>query len=95
MTILRDTRVERDPAHFAAATGARELAVMSVEQGAYYGLNEVAARIWQLVDQARSVESICAALLAEYDIEAERCEREVVACLEALVAEGLVRVVDA
>jgi hypothetical protein len=95
MTISSDSRVERDPAHFTASTGERELAVMSVEQGAYYGLNEVAARIWQLVDQARNVGSICAALQAEYAIEAGRCEREVIACLEALAAEGLIRVVDA
>ena len=94
MDITLDTRIERDPTHVAALTGERELAVMSIEQGAYYGLNEVATRIWQLVDRPRTVASVCAALQDEYEIDRASCERDVLACLATLQAEGLVRVAD-
>jgi len=95
MKLSLETHVQRDVTHVAAMTGERELAVMSVVQGAYYGLNEVATRIWELTEHAVSVGGICAILQGEYEIEPERCEREVVECLERMIAEGLVCVVDA
>jgi len=94
MNITLSTRVERDPTHVAAMTGAREIAVMSVEQGAYYGLNEVATRIWALIERAQSVASICATLQAEYEIDTPACERDVLACLQTLKAEGLIRIAN-
>lgn len=94
MKISLDTRIGRDPAHVAALTGERELAVMSVEQGAYYGLNEVATRIWQLIEQPRTVASVCATLQDEYKVDPASCERDVLACLATLQAEGLVCFVD-
>jgi hypothetical protein len=94
MIIDSDTRVVRDAAHVAAMTGEREVAVMNVAQGAYYGLNEVATRIWQLIEEPRSVASLCGTLEAEYTIDHASCEREVVECLEMMVREGLVRILD-
>ena len=95
MAISLDTRIQRDPAHVAAMTGERELAVMSVAQGAYFGLNEVATRIWQLTESVATVASICAAMQMEYEIDQARCEQEVVVCLAQMIAEGLIRVIDA
>jgi hypothetical protein len=94
MNISLDTTIGRDPAHVAALTGERELAIMSIEQGAYYGLNEVATRIWQLIERPQTVASICATLQDEYDIDGASCARDVVACLATLRAEGLVCLVD-
>lgn len=90
-----ETQVQRDSAHVSAMTGEREVAVMSVAAGAYYGLNEVATRIWQLAENPIAIASICAALQSEYEIDGERCEREVLACVRQMMDEGLIRVVDA
>ena len=69
-----------------------ELIGMSVEQGACYGLNAVGTRIWALLAEPRSVDSLCEQLQAEFDVEGDRCRREVVELLEELRAEKLVTV---
>lgn len=95
MQFTPETRIERLAEHPSARTGEREIAVMSVEQGAYYGLNEVATRIWELIGMPITFADLCAALQTEYDVTAEQCEREVAACLVQLQSEGLARVVAA
>jgi len=94
MNITLHSLIERDPSHVSAMTAERETAVLSVAQGAYYGLNEVATRIWQLAERAITVGSICATLQTEFEIDQSRCEYEVVACLEQMISEGLMRVID-
>jgi len=69
-----------------------ELIGMSVEQGACYGLNAVGTRIWALIAEPRSIDSLCEQLLGEFDVEEDRCRREVVELLEDLRADGLVTV---
>jgi hypothetical protein len=43
-----------------------ELIGMSVEQGACYGLNGVGTRIWELLAEPRSIDSLCEQLVQEY-----------------------------
>lgn len=72
-----------------------ELIGMSVEQGACYGLNGVGTRIWDLLAEPRSVDSLCDELMREYAVERERCFPEVVELLEELRSEGLLAVRNA
>jgi hypothetical protein len=69
-----------------------ELIGMSVEQGACYGLNGVATRIWDLLAEPRSIASLCEGLTGEYEVEADQCLDEVLGLVEELRAEGLVHV---
>ncbi|MEJ0043363.1 MAG: PqqD family protein [Rhizomicrobium sp.] len=47
-----------------------ELVMMSVDTGKYIGLNEVGARIWQLLETPQSREALCAQLVREFDVSA-------------------------
>lgn len=69
-----------------------ELIGMSVEQGTCYGLNAVGTRIWALLAEPRSVDSLCEQLMGEFDVEEDRCRREVIELLGELRADGLVTV---
>ena len=71
-----------------------EVVILQLRNGVYYGLDEVGARIWDLIQEPRTVNEIRDLLLDEYDVEPERCERDLLALLEELVAEGLVEVGD-
>ena len=71
-----------------------EVVILHLKNGVYYGLDEVGARIWDLIQEPRAVNEIRDLLLDEYDVEAERCESDLLALLEELVAEGLVEVGD-
>lgn len=66
--------------------------MMSLEQGKYYGLDGVGSRIWQLVGTPIEIGELCRRLLAEFDVDAERCERDVIEFLEGLEREGLIEV---
>ena len=67
-----------------------EAVILNLQNGVYYGLCEVGARIWSLIEKPCSFEQILRALLQEYDIDPERCERQTRALLNDLAAHGLI-----
>jgi hypothetical protein len=67
-----------------------DLVMMDVEQGSYYGLEAVAARIWELTEQPVSVGSLCERLVTEYQISLEQCRQDVLAFLGELLDQKLV-----
>jgi hypothetical protein len=69
-----------------------ETVILGVERGQYFSLNEVGARIWELIQEPSSVEAICADLLGQYEVERATLEGDVLEILEALHAQGLVQV---
>jgi hypothetical protein len=71
-----------------------ETVILQLESGMYHGLNAVGAAIWALLREPRSVEEIQQAILAEFAVDAERCQRDVMALLSKLEAEGLIEVLD-
>jgi|HubBroStandDraft_6_1064221.scaffolds.fasta_scaffold34136_4 hypothetical protein len=73
---------------------AGEAAILNIKNGVYYGLDPVGARIWNLMQEPREVVEIQNAITDEYDVEPERCARDLVGLLEKLLAEGLIKVKD-
>jgi len=73
---------------------AGEAAILNIKNGVYYGLDPVGARIWNLVQEPRAVAEIQNAITNEYDVEPERCARDLLGLLEKLLAEGLIEVKD-
>jgi len=70
---------------------ATEAVLLSMHDGEYYGLNEVAATIWRLVQRPRSILEIRDALLDEYsDIDVAECERAVLEFLTEMMALQMV-----
>jgi hypothetical protein len=69
-----------------------EVVILNLEDGVYYGLNAVGARIWQMLEEPRSVEEIHRSLLDEYDIDPKVCETQLFALLHDLAVNGLVEV---
>lgn len=73
---------------------AGEAAILNIKSGVYYGLDPVGARIWNLMQTPRKVTEIQTAIAEEYEVEPERCARDLVGLLEKLLAEGLIEVKD-
>jgi antitoxin component of MazEF toxin-antitoxin module len=71
-----------------------EEVILSLKNGIYYGLDPVGTRIWALLQQPRTVTEVLDALLERYDVEPARCERDLLALLEEMAAEGLIEVRD-
>jgi hypothetical protein len=73
-----------------AAHVGQELVMMSAASGAYLGLNEVGARVWELIDTPMAVPQICAALAEEFETTPDACRAEVEAFLSELENRGAV-----
>jgi hypothetical protein len=83
--------IHREGDWLAAEVG-NELVMMSAAKGNYIGLSQVGARIWSLIETPRSIDSLCDALVAEYEVDPATCRAEVDTFLATLVELGAVRV---
>jgi hypothetical protein len=71
-----------------------DVVALNIASSAFYGLNDTGTRIWEMLRKPTSIAAICGALTAEYAVDSELCEREVLALMEQLRAEGLITVVE-
>jgi hypothetical protein len=74
---------------------AGEAVILNIDRGIYFGLNEVGARVWNLVQQPQKVSNLRDALLDEFQVNSERCEQDLLALIANLAHEGLVSVTNA
>jgi hypothetical protein len=59
-------------------------------KGSYFALGEVGSRVWELLETPCSIDGLCAALLAEFAVEEDRCRGDIRAYVEQLRAAELV-----
>lgn len=76
----------------ASADLGGEAVILDPASGRYFGLNEVAARILELVRQPQAVSQIEETLAAEYDVDRARLREDIQGFLATLASRGLVRV---
>jgi hypothetical protein len=70
-----------------------EAAILNLTSGIYYGLNEVGASIWKLIQEPKRVNEIKKILLQEYEVEPDRCEEDLVNLLTELLSRDLIKTV--
>lgn len=69
-----------------------EVVVLNVRDGVYYGLNPVAARVWELLQRPRPVATIRNMLLEEFDVDSDECTRNLLDLLTQLKEWDLIEV---
>jgi PqqD family protein of HPr-rel-A system len=67
-----------------------EAIVLDTSSGQYFGVNELGARILELIDTPVALGDIHRSLLNEYDVEAEQLEADVRMFIDQLHSKGLV-----
>jgi len=70
----------------------REAVILNLKDGVYYGLDPMGARIWNLIQQPRSVTEIIETLLEEYEVEPQRLSNDLLGLLKEMAARGLIEV---
>jgi hypothetical protein len=73
----------------------REIAILNLQNSIYYGLDPVGAYVWSLMQRPTSVRELRDAMLEKYEVDEQRCERELLDLLRMLRSEGLVEVQSA
>lgn len=71
-----------------------EVTVLDPRAGVYFGLEDVGARVWQLLAGRPDLETLVRPLLAEFDVTPDTCRDDVRALLDELVERGLVERVE-
>lgn len=92
--ITLETTIQAAPNQISCDLGG-EAAILNLDTGTYYGLDPVGAAIWNLLREPRTLATVRDAVLAEFDVEPDRCERDLFALVEQLAATGLIQVSDA
>ncbi len=69
-----------------------ETVILSLRTGEYYGLNPVAATIWELLQQERSVAEVRDTLLGMYDVDEATCTDQVLAVLRDMQSMELLKI---
>src|SRR3954470_10363863 len=66
-----------------------ELVALHVDNGTCYGFNGTATRIWGMIEEPKRLSELRDALTAEYDVEPEECEAQLLDLLKDLEGDGL------
>jgi hypothetical protein len=69
--------------------------IAGLRAGHYYEVNEVGARVWQLVQTPIAAADVERAIATEYEVASERCAADVFALLSQLADERLIEVDNA
>ncbi|MBS0547249.1 MAG: PqqD family protein [Proteobacteria bacterium] len=70
-----------------------EVAILDLEKGLYFGLQDVGAHVWEALQKPRSVDELCSTVLAHFDVEPEVCRTDLMKFLTSLHEIGLIEVV--
>jgi hypothetical protein len=72
-----------------------ESAILNLKNSVYYGVNPVGTRVWVLLKQPRKISDLRDAIVDEYDVDTDRCGRDVLELLEKMRDEGLIEIREA
>lgn len=91
MSLSISSVVRWDPNQIAATVD-REIVILSVERGSYYGLDDIGSDIWEKLANPTSIGAICDVLAEKYQGDRATIERDVLSLLEQMAAEGLISI---
>jgi Coenzyme PQQ synthesis protein D (PqqD) len=84
------TVISRSPAVLAAEVDG-EIVMMSIEQGRYFGLDDIGSAIWKRIEQPCSFATLIDALAADYDADRGTIAADVTALLTRMAEQDVVR----
>ena len=67
-----------------------ETVILDLEKGIYFGLNAVGSRIWQMLDEDKTLGEICDRLFEEYEVSRSDLEMDTLALVAELKSRGLI-----
>jgi hypothetical protein len=69
-----------------------EYVLLNLNNGTYYGLEDVGSEIWKMLQNPVTVDDICSALVKTFEVEPERCRRDIMKLLGELLTHGLIEI---
>jgi hypothetical protein len=85
--------VQRDP-DVLAATVDQDIVMVSIANGFYYGVSDIARGIWEAIERPKRISDLVDELTETYNVDRSRCEEETLLFLDDLLTERLLQVKD-
>ncbi len=77
-----------------AAEADQDVVMVSIPNGLYYAVSDVAREIWEAIDRPQKISDLIDNLTTSYNVDRDLCEEETLSFLEDLRTEGLLQVQD-
>jgi Coenzyme PQQ synthesis protein D (PqqD) len=90
-TISKTSTVSAAPGQ-VSSTVEGEAVILNVQTGVYYGLNPVGAWVWDELQSPTTVAELLEGLMAEFEVDEDRGEADLVTLLEDLAGASLIEV---
>jgi hypothetical protein len=87
------TQFRRSSCGVSAAVGG-ETVILDQRSGSYFSVSDVGEFIWNELQTPRSLDDLVRAVMAEYDIDTQRCRQDLIRFLDSMLAQGLMETRD-
>ena len=67
-----------------------EKIMLNMDKGEYYGMDKIASRIWELLNEEIEIEKLIQKLLEEFEIDYETCKNDVLEFLDGMLKKNLI-----
>jgi len=91
---LTKTTIVEANAHQTSAEVDGEVVILDLDEGIYYGINQVGARIWEIIQDPTPIEEIVETITDEYDVPRDECSQDVMSLLQDLKQKNLVVIAE-
>lgn len=88
--ISLDTPIVKDTTKVIDRAVEGETLVIHLPSGNYFSLNAVGTQIWENIDGTQTPRDLAEVVVAEYDVDVERAQADVLQLLNDLANEGLI-----
>jgi hypothetical protein len=69
-----------------------ESVILNLDSERYYGLDDVGTRVLSVLTNSDSIETAYQSLLVEYDVDAQILRKDLLALVENLLQQGIVKI---
>ena len=90
MSETRETRIVVASEDQVSGELTAERVVLSMKDGTYYGLTEVAALVWDMVQEPISTDDLVDRIMEVYQVDRDTCRSDLFELLDEMAAKSLV-----
>jgi hypothetical protein len=83
----------RIPVSISFSVVGEDAFLLNTQTNKYYGLEKVGARLWQLLNEGKSLKGAHQIILGEYEVDPDKLEQDILELINHLMENGLVEIV--
>lgn len=91
--MFEDNTVVIGCSHVTSCDVGDGVALLNLEAGVYFGINDVGARVWALMEKPVSFNAICSTIAEEFDVSYSVCRSDLSDLMISMMEHGLIEAI--